>query len=200
MQLHSNTDSSVLLGCATVCQLIAVRGVVMLAPSNPSPGDWSSARPALTLGTWAHSHIALASFLCHGHPSRLAPILGHEGWRQLFPPSPHHPHAIGAWTSPNMEVLSSTSQAGALSTDRCCSHSVCLTQTHQTSPTSSWHLGAMSVSFPTPASPTLGWFRPVSGWGRRVWAGTLGDCLNGGYTFLTWPLQFLCCIFVFEAY
>lgn len=50
MQLHSNTDFSVLLGCATVCQPTAVKGGVMLAPSHSSPGDRTSAPTSPDLG------------------------------------------------------------------------------------------------------------------------------------------------------
>lgn len=159
-------------------------------------------RPALTLGTWAHSHIALASFLCHGHPSRLASILGHEGRRrQLFPPFA---------TSPPRHWGMDLSQYGSAvihlpgrsSFHRQMLQPLCLPHTDPPNLTNLFLAFGSHVSVLPHPSLTPRWdgFRPVSGWGRRVWAGILGDCLNGGYTFLTWPLQFLCCIFVFEAY
>lgn len=93
---------------------------------------WPGALPwaALALGSGANSYTALASPRGHGHPSRLAVIPEHEGWQPWCPLLARHPHSLSTWTSLNVQVLSSISQAGAVPTHRCCSPA-CLRQTQQ---------------------------------------------------------------------
>lgn len=105
-----------------------------------------------------------------GHPSRLTPSCPGRGVAAAVP--------LRHTTSHHVDVPS---------THTCCSHGARLGPPNLT-----------NLLWP-PRAPTLG---RGSGWvlGRGAGGPHTRRLFEWGHTFLTRPLQFLCCIFVFEAY
>lgn len=116
-------------------------------------------------------------------PSPLAVIVQQEGWQPLCSLLPLR--TLLGLGPLNMEVLSSRPRLSCFHLQTLQLHR--LRQTHQTSPTFSWHLGAECVPFPTAGPPS--WGRILRGEGLMDWH-TGCDCLNGVTHSLPGPYTF----------